>query len=115
MQRPSKTSGRRRYDAPRRAAAAARTRERVLRAAKATFEKRGWAGATIPAIARAARVSHQTVEATFGTKAALLEAVVDYSIRGDASSMPLRRREVVADIDAAPTAAAMLDLHAHLV
>ena len=115
MRKLNKVPRRRRYDAPRRAAAAARTRERVLRAAKATFEKSGWAGATIPAIARAARVSHQTVEATFGTKAALLQATVDFSIRGDVSPVPMQRREVVAEIDAAPTAAAMLDLHARLV
>ena len=106
---------RRRYDTRRRAAAAALTRERVLRAAKDAFETRGWAGATIPAIARAARVSHQTIEAAFGTKAALLQATVDFSIRGDVSPVPMQRREVVAEIDAAPTAAAMLDLHARLV
>ena len=115
MKELDKAPPRRRYDTTRRAAAAARTRERVLRAAKAAFEKRGWAGATIPAVARAARVSHQTVEATFGTKAALLQATVDFSIRGDVSPVPMRRREVVAEIEAAPTTAAMLDLHAHLV
>ena len=115
MRELNKPPGRRRYEAPRRVAAATQTRERVLRAAKVTFEKRGWAGATIPAIARAARVSHQTVEATFGTKAALLQATVDFSIRGDVSSVPMRRREVVAAMEAAPTAAAMLDLHAHQV
>ena len=69
MRKLNKAPQRRRYDAPRRAAAAAQTRERIVRAAKATFEKSGWAGATIPAIARAARVSHQTVVATFGSKA----------------------------------------------
>jgi AcrR family transcriptional regulator len=115
MRKLNKAPRRRRYEAPRRVAAAAQTRERVLRAAKATFEKRGWAGATIPAIARAARVSHQTVEATFGTKAALLQATVDFSIRGDVSSVPMRRREVVAEMEAAPTTAAMLDLHAQQV
>lgn len=115
MTKVNKGSGRRRYEAPRRAAAAAQTRERVVRAAKTTFEKRGWAGATIPSIARAAGVSHQTVEATFGTKAALLQATVDFSIRGDVRPVPLRRREVAADMESAPSAARMLDLHAHLV
>lgn len=115
MRESSKAPPRRRYEAPRRAAAAARTRQRVVLAAKTTFERRGWASATIPAIARAARVSHQTVEATFGTKAALLQAVVDFSIRGDADPLPMRRREVVAEMEAMPTAAAMLDVHAHQV
>lgn len=115
MRKLNKASGRRRYEAPRRAAAAAQTRERIVRAAKTTFEKRGWAGATIPAIARAAGVSHQNVEATFGTKAALLQATVDFSIRGDVSGVPMRRREVVAEMEAAPNAARMLDLHVHQV
>lgn len=115
MRELDKARPRRRYDATRRAAAAAQTRERVLRAAKDAFEKRGWVGATIPAIARAARVSRQTVEATFGTKAALLQATVDFSIRGDVSPVPLRRREAFAEMEAAPTGAAMLDLHAQLV
>ena len=106
---------RRGYHAPRRVAAAVRTRERIVAAAKRTFEERGWAGATIPLIARRARVSHQTVEATFGTKAALLQAVVEFSIRGDVSSVPLRRRQAFAAMEAADSASAMLDIHASLV
>jgi AcrR family transcriptional regulator len=106
---------RRRYHSPRRAAAAARTRERILGAAQRCFEERGWAGTTVPLVARRARVSHQTVEAAFGTKAALLEAVVDFAIRGDLSPVPMRLRDVVRDIEAAPTAGGMLDLHAALV
>jgi len=108
-------SATRAYRSPKRAAAAAQTRERVLRAAKTAFEKRGWAGATIPSIARDARVSHQTVEAMFGTKAALLQAAVAFSIRGDVSPVPMRLRDVVAEMERAPEAATMLDLHARQV
>lgn len=100
------------YHAPERQAAAARNRLRVLATAKRAFEQRGWQGATIPLIAQRAGVSHQMIEATFGTKAALLKAVVDFSIRGDASAVKMPLRQVVADMEAAPTAAAMLDLHA---
>jgi AcrR family transcriptional regulator len=114
MRNSDKTS-RRRYHAPRRAAAAARTRERVVVSAKRAFEDRGWAGATIPLVAARAGVSHQTVEAIFGTKAALLKAVVDFSIRGDVGALPLRRREAFAAMEAAPDAASMLDVHASLV
>lgn len=109
------TTGTRAYRSPKRAAAAAQTRERMLRAAKAAFEKRGWAGATIPSIARDARVSHQTVEAMFGTKAALLQAAVEYSIRGDVSPVPMRLRDVVAEMERTREAATMLDLHARQV
>lgn len=114
MARADKTA-RRAYRSPKREATAALTRERVVRAAKTAFEKRGWAGATIPSIARDARVSHQTVEAMFGTKAALLQAAVEFSIRGDVSPIPMRLRDVVAEMERTPEAATMLDLHARQV
>jgi AcrR family transcriptional regulator len=100
------------YHAPRRAAAAARTREAVLTAAKRNFETRGWPGTTMRVIGAEAGVSHKTVEALFGTKAALLQAVVDFSIRGDVRAVPIGRREAVSRMEAAPDAVTMLDLHA---
>jgi AcrR family transcriptional regulator len=100
------------YRAPRREAAAARTREAILEAAKRHFEDRGWAGATVAAIADTAGVSQKTVEAVFGTKASVLRATVDYAIRGDVDPRPMPRRDVVARMEAAATTAAMLDLHA---
>jgi AcrR family transcriptional regulator len=112
MEAVGKTPRRRPYRAPRRATAAARTRERILEAAKAVFESRGWSGATIRSIADAAGVSPKTVEALFGTKASLLRAVVDFSIRGDARAVPMPRREAVAAMEAATGASTMLDLHA---
>lgn len=102
----------RRYHAPRRAAAAAQTREEILKAAKARFESRGWAGTTIPAIAADAGVSPKTIEVLFGVKAVLLADVVDYAIRGDATDLPMIRRESTLAVEAAPDAPAMLDLHA---
>jgi AcrR family transcriptional regulator len=102
----------RRYHAPRRTAAAARTRETVVRAAKEQFEQRGWAGTTIPSIAQAAGVSVKTVEAQFRTKAALLQLAVDYAIRGDLDPRLMPQRERVAQMEAAPDAATMLKLHA---
>ncbi|HEX4525652.1 MAG TPA: helix-turn-helix domain-containing protein [Gaiellaceae bacterium] len=109
---PDHKSAPRRYNAPRRAAAALRTREAIVRAAKSSFERSGWSATTIQAIASAAGVSPKTVEALFGTKAVLLRTVVDYSIRGDLFDIPVTQREGGARIEAAPTAAAMLDLHA---
>jgi AcrR family transcriptional regulator len=104
---------RRTYNAPRRAEAAAQTREAILRAAKARFEEAGWVGTTIAAVAADASVSPKTIEATFGTKAALLAAVVDYAIRGDIDPTPMAGRATVQAERDAPDAAAMLDLHAH--
>jgi AcrR family transcriptional regulator len=104
-------SEKRPYHAPRRAAAAAQTREAILQAAKARFEARGWAGTTIAAIAADADVSPKTIEALFGTKATLLAAVVDYSIRGDAADVPMIQRQAGQAVETAPDAATMLERH----
>jgi hypothetical protein len=60
----------------------------------------------------AAKVSQKTVEAIFGTKAALLQAAVDYAIRGDIEDVPMTRRESVERMEAAVDAPTMLRLHA---
>jgi AcrR family transcriptional regulator len=112
MSRQRKQQPSRRYSAPKREAAAARTRESILVAAKSSFEQRGWHGATVREIANTAGVSQKTVEAIFGTKARLLQAVIDYAIRGDAEAIEMPQRDVVAKMEAVPTAAAMLTLHA---
>ncbi len=93
-------------------AAAAATREAILRAAKARFEARGWAGTSIPAVAADAGVSPKTIEAQLATKAALLADVVDYAIRGDDANVPMVRRELALAVKATPDAATMLERHA---
>jgi AcrR family transcriptional regulator len=106
-------TGTRRYHAPRRAAAAAQTRQAILHAAKGQFEARGWAATTIAAVAADAAVSPKTIQALFGTKAALLAAAVDYAIAGDVSEVPIIGRESARSVESAPDAAAMLDRHAN--
>ena len=105
-------TGKRRYDAARRQAAAAERRLAVLAVARAVFEEQGWAGARVREIASTAGVSQKLVEALFHTKAALLEAAVDYAIRGDIDPLPMPQREAVLEMEAAPSAEAMLSLHA---
>ena len=83
-----------------------------MRAAKQSFEERGWAGATMRAISERAGVSQKTVEALFGTKAALLQAAVDYAIRGDIEPVPMPQRDSVRQMEQAVDAATMLALHA---
>jgi len=100
------------YHAPLREDAALRTRALVTEAAKETFERHGWSGATVPAIAERAGVSPSTVEAIFRTKPVLLKAAVDYAIRGDIDPLPMRDREITTQIEAAPDARSMLELHA---
>jgi AcrR family transcriptional regulator len=109
-------TGARRYHAPRRAAAAAQTRTAILHAARDQFEARGWAATTIAAVAVDAAVSPKTVQALFGTKAALLAAAVDYAIAGDLAEVPIIARESARSVESAPDAATMLDRHAgHVV
>ena len=105
---PSKRS----YRAPKRQAAAARTRQTIVQAAKQSFEEQGWAGTTIRSISDAAAVSQKTVEALYGTKGTLLRASVEYAVRGDVDPLPMPQREAVARMEATSSAKAMLDLHA---
>jgi AcrR family transcriptional regulator len=103
---------RRAYDASKRQAAAAERRRAVVSAARGAFEERGWAAVRVRDVSGSAGVSQKLVEATFGTKAALLQAAVDYAIRGDADPLPMPQRERVQEMEAVADAAEMLRLHA---
>jgi TetR/AcrR family transcriptional regulator, regulator of autoinduction and epiphytic fitness len=100
------------YNAPRREAAAEQTRLAIVDAAKRRFERDGWSRATMRTISDDAGVSQKTAEVIFGTKGALLQAAVDYAIRGDLDPTPLSAREAIAEMSATPTATEMLRLHA---
>jgi AcrR family transcriptional regulator len=100
------------YHAPRRAAAAARTRESIVAAAKDVFERLGWSGTTMRAVADQAGVSIKTIEALYRTKTELLKTAVDYALAGDLRSVPILGRESVAAMQDAPDAPTMLALHA---
>ena len=82
----------RRYRSALREAQARRTRRRVLQAASAVFLDRGYAGATMRAVASEAGISVPTVEALFGTKARLLKAAIDVAIAGDDESVAVLDR-----------------------
>lgn len=112
MKRQTDRGDKRPYQAPLREGGALRTRRLITKAAKAAFEKHGWSGATVPMIAKRAGVSQSTVEAVFGTKAAILKAAVDYSIRGDVDPTPIRGRDISKQIEAASDPISMLELHA---
>lgn len=76
-------TGKRRYTSPVRDEQAARTRGRILDAAAALFESRGYGATSIRAVADRAGVAADTVYAVFGTKARLLTALVDARLGGD--------------------------------
>ncbi len=85
----------RRYDASGRQARARQTRAEICQAAQRLFQADGYARTTIGDVAREANVSPETIYKAFGSKGALLGAVVTASIRGDTAATPLRRRPVI--------------------
>ena len=83
---------RRSYRSTLRAAGAARTRARILEAARALFLERGFPDTTITAIAERANVAAETVYSIYRTKAGLLDAVVRGAVRrNDEPENPLER------------------------
>ena len=81
----------RRYHAPGRQARAGQTRARILAAANEEFGRRGFA-TTVREVAATAGVSRASVELLFGTKTALLEAVIDVALAGDDEPVPVLER-----------------------
>jgi AcrR family transcriptional regulator len=77
----ARTKRSRPYNSRLRAEQAAATRERVVEAATALFAERGYAGTSMPEVARRAGVSTETVQA-HGPKSALLRAAIDASAFG---------------------------------
>ncbi|MGH3626619.1 MAG: TetR/AcrR family transcriptional regulator [Sciscionella sp.] len=71
---------------------AQRTRQQICAAAKDLFLSQGYTATTITEIARAAGVAHQTVYFVFGSKAAILSAIMDTEIVGDLDAVPLLNR-----------------------
>jgi AcrR family transcriptional regulator len=68
------------YSSPLRAEQAQLTRRRILDAARAQFLEAGWTGTTVKVIADSAAVAPATVYAVFGTKRAVLSALIDEAI-----------------------------------
>ncbi|MBT1093457.1 TetR/AcrR family transcriptional regulator [Streptomyces sp. Tu102] len=67
---------RRSYQSPLREERAAETRARIVAAARELFASEGFAATTVAMIATRAKVSKPTVHATFGTKAAIIVAML---------------------------------------
>lgn len=78
----------RKYDSSRRKAQARQTRLQIAKAARRLFIEKGYAGATIEAIAQEAGVAQETVYAIFGNKRSILSYILDISVGGD--DQPIR-------------------------
>jgi AcrR family transcriptional regulator len=93
------------YISPLRAEAAQATRLRIIQAAADLFTERGYSGTTMPAIAKGAGVSVQSVHLA-GPKSSLLMAAFELSFAGDEGSHSLMARPHMGHIfQLEPTAA----------
>ncbi|BCJ41012.1 TetR family transcriptional regulator [Actinoplanes ianthinogenes] len=106
----------RRYESAHRQEQARQTRRAILDAAAVLFVEPGYAATPLTAVAAEAGVAIQTVYKVFGSKQALLSALVDVTVAGDDEPVALPDRQFVADIRALPEVRAKLDRYArHLV
>jgi AcrR family transcriptional regulator len=80
------------YQSQRRREQAEATRQKIIKAAYRLFAADGYNTTTLPAIANAAGVSLPTVTGIFGTKFALLDALIRVYVRGDEAPTPLVTR-----------------------
>lgn len=108
-------SSRRSYHSPRREAQAQATRDAILEAARRLFAERGVAATTLAAIAEAATVSRPTVVAAFGTKRAILEALIARLARGGDAEVPVSKQDESRAMLAADDAADVLRRLARIV
>jgi AcrR family transcriptional regulator len=106
---------RRAYDSSGRQASAAATRRRVMDAACRLFIERGYAGATMPAIAADAGIALDTVYAAIGKKPALIRLLVETAISGEDESVPALERDYVRAGRAEPDARAKIGIYAAAV
>ena len=97
-------TSKRRYDSSRRRAQAEATRNDILAAAHRLFERHGYAGTTMEAIAAEAGVALKTVYVAFETKSGLLRALWNHLLRGGLDDVPIGAqqwyRRLVAEPDA---------------
>jgi TetR/AcrR family transcriptional regulator of autoinduction and epiphytic fitness len=89
----AKKTTKRAYNSSRRQEQANQTRLQIVEAARSLFIERGYAGATLDAIAQQAGVAVETVYASFGNKRAILSKLIDISIVGDDEPIPLLQRQ----------------------
>jgi len=105
----------REYDASSRKEAAQLTRQTIIEVARRVFLEKGYAAATMPAIAQAAGVALDTVYATVGKKPALFRLLIEMAISGSAGAVAPEEREYVRAIRAETDAAKKLRIYATAV
>jgi AcrR family transcriptional regulator len=104
----------RRYDNSRRQAHVRATRLNVIEAARRLFVEYGYPATTIEAIAEAADTPLPTLYRLFGSKRALLAAVLDTSFGGDDQPIAFADRPAVRAALAEPDPATMVNAFARI-
>jgi AcrR family transcriptional regulator len=84
----------------------------IINSARAIFLEKGYAAATMPAIAMAAGTALDTVYATMGKKPALFRLLIEMAISGSDRAVPAEERDYVREIRAETDAAQKLRLYA---
>jgi AcrR family transcriptional regulator len=100
------------YDSSTRRQGAEATRQSILDAARNLFLEKGYAAATMPAIAQAAGIALDTVYATVGKKPALFRLLVEMAISGTDRAVTAEDRDYVRAIRAEGDAARKLKMYA---
>jgi AcrR family transcriptional regulator len=95
--RAAKTAKKRVYDSPVRQQQADETRRRIAAATRKLLENTGYAGMTIPAVAKAAGVAVPTVYAIFGSKKGIVSELLDAARFGERYQMLLAEARAVKD------------------
>jgi AcrR family transcriptional regulator len=95
--RAGKSSEKRVYESPARQRQADETRRRIASAARKLLEETGYAGMTIPAVAKAAGVAVPTVYAIFGSKKGIVSELLDAARFGEAYQTLLAQAKAVSD------------------
>ncbi|MEP9383066.1 TetR/AcrR family transcriptional regulator [Nocardioides sp. KR10-350] len=100
------------YDMSTRAERARSTREQIIATATGLLLDGGYAGMTIATLAESARVSPQTVYNSIGGKPAVVKAVYDRMMAGDAESIAMSDRPEFTSMFTAPDRAGFVTAYA---
>jgi len=102
----------RRYDATRRRARSAVTRQQIIEAAGACFARDGYQATTIAAIARAAKVNPDTVHHLVGRKPTVLRELIEQALSGTDHAVTAEQRPPIAAMIAEPDPVEKLRIYA---
>jgi AcrR family transcriptional regulator len=107
--------GKRVYRSDLREGQARATRRQIVNAASRLFAERGYAAATIDAVAKEAGVSRKTVFTSVGGKVELMKLAYDWAVTGDDEPVSMGSRPEVLELAAEPDPATMLEKWAVLL